>query len=78
MIAMDAPNRGALMFVRFVAVCFMGMSVVELGLYLAEYKYRQMPVNVFLSALWVVLFLAGVVILIRAKALADWISDKLE
>jgi hypothetical protein len=33
---MDAQLRGALMFVRFVAVVFMGMSVVELALYLGR------------------------------------------
>jgi hypothetical protein len=75
---MDAQLRGALMFVRFVAVTFMGMSVVELALYWAEHKFRQMPVNALLSALWAILFLAGVVILIKAKAIANWISDKLE
>jgi len=54
------------------------MSVVELALYWAEHKFRQMPVNTLLSALWVVLFLAGGVILIKARAIANWISDKLE
>ena len=66
------------MFVRFVAACFMGMSVVELSLYWAEHKLRHVPVSPFFSALWVILFLAGVVILIKAKAIANWISDKLE
>ena len=66
------------MFVRFVAAIFMGMSVVELSLYWAEYKFRQMPVDFFFSALWVILFLAGVVILIKARAVANWISDKLD
>jgi hypothetical protein len=75
---MEAPQRGALLFVRFFAACCMGMSVVELSLYWAEYKFRQMPVNAFFSALWVVLFLAGIVTLIKAKAVANWISDKLE
>ncbi len=66
------------MFVRFVAACCMGMSVVELTLYWAEYHFRQVPVNVWFSALWIVLFLAGVAILIKAKAIANWISDRLE
>jgi hypothetical protein len=66
------------MFVRFVAACVMGMSVVELSLYGAEYKFRHVPVSPFFSALWVILFLAGVVVLIKAKAVANWISDKLE
>jgi tellurite resistance protein TehA-like permease len=66
------------MFVRFVAACVMGMSVVELALYWAEYRFRQVPVSPFLSALWGVSFLAGMVLLIKAKAVANWISDKLE
>jgi hypothetical protein len=75
---MDAPNRGALMFVRFVAAGFMGMSVVEIALDWAEFKFRQVPVNIPLAALWIILFLVGVVILIKARAVADWISEKLE
>jgi len=66
------------MFVRFVAACCMGMSMVELTLYWAEYKFRQVPVSVFFSALWIILFMAGVVALIRAKAIAQWLSDMLE
>lgn len=66
------------MLTRFVAACLMGMSVVELALYAVEYKFRNVPVNVLLSALWVVLFLAGVAVLIKAKAVAEWISDKLD
>jgi len=75
---MEAPERGALMLVRFVAACLMGMSVVELALYGAEFKFRNVPVNFLLAALWGVLFLVGAVVLIRAKAVADWISDKLD
>ena len=66
------------MFVRFVAACCMGMSVVELALYWAEYKFRHVPVSPFFSVLWVTLFLAGTVVLIKAKAIANWISDQLE
>ena len=66
------------MFVRFVAACCMGMSVVELALYWAEFRFRQVPVSPFYSALWVILFLVGAGILIKAKAIANWIADKLE
>jgi tryptophan-rich sensory protein len=74
---MDVPERGALMLVRVVAACLMGMSVVELGLYAAEYKFRHTPVNILFSALWIILFLVGVIVLIKAKAIAEWISDRL-
>jgi len=75
---MDASNRGALMFVRFVAASLMGMSALELALYWAEFKFRQVPVNILFAALWGISFLAGIVVLVKAKAVANWISDKLE
>lgn len=65
------------MLVRFIAACIMGMSVVELALYWVEFKFRHVPVNFFLAALWGILFLVGIVILIKAKAVAEWISDRL-
>jgi hypothetical protein len=74
---MDAPERGALMLVRFIAASLMGMSIVELALYGLEYKFRQTPVNILLSTLWIVAFLVGATMLIKAKAIAEWISDRL-
>ena len=66
------------MFVRFVAACVMGMSVVEIALDWAEFKFRQVPFNIPHTALWIIVFLVGVVVLIKAQAVADWISEKLE
>jgi hypothetical protein len=66
------------MLVRFVAACCLGLSLVEFVLAWAEFTYRSVPVNFFLLALWIVLFLAGVAILVKAKAIAEWISDWLE
>lgn len=75
---MEASQRGALLLVRFTAACLMGMSIVELALYWAEFKFRQVPVSVPFAVLWGMVFLAGVAVLIRSKSIADWISDKLE
>jgi len=66
------------MLVRFIAVSIMGMSIVELSLSWAEYHFRQTPVSIPEVVLWGIVFLAGVVILIMAKTVADWIADKLE
>ena len=66
------------MLVRFVAAACMGMSVVELALYWAEFKLRHVPVNIPFAVLWGILFAAGVVMLVRARAIANWVSDKLE
>jgi len=65
------------MLVRFIAVSLMGMSIVELALYGIEYKFRHIPVNILLSTLWIVAFLVGVIMLIKSKAIAEWISDRL-
>ena len=75
---MDATQRGALMLVRFVAACIMGMGVVELALNWAEHYFRQTPINVPLTAIWIIIFLVGIAVLIKAKAIANWISEKLE
>ena len=66
------------MLVRFVAACCMAFGLVELALCLAEHKYRAVPLNPFLIALWVMLLLAGVVLLVRARAVAEWMNDWLE
>jgi hypothetical protein len=75
---MDASHRGALMLVRFSAACLMGMSLIELTLSWAEYHFRQQPISIPSAVLWGILFVAGVIILIKAKSVADWLSDKLE
>jgi len=65
------------MLVRFIAASLMGMSIVELALYAVEYKFRHLPVNILLSTLWIVAFLVGATMLIKAKAIAEWLSDRL-
>ncbi len=75
---MDAPNRGALMLVRFIAACGIGMSLVEIALMMVLFQYRGTPINFFYVALWLTLSLISVVVLIKAKAIAGWISEKLD
>jgi len=78
---MDAPvdpNRQALMFVRFVAIALVGMSAIELSSYWAEYHFRQKPVNLPFAALWGLIFLAGIGLIIKSRAVAGWLADKLE
>lgn len=75
---MDASHRGALMLVRFIAACLMGLGVVEITLSWAESFFQQKPVNVPGVVLWAVLFMAGVALLFKAKSVAEWMADKLE
>jgi len=85
---MDAPERGALMLVRFIAVSLIGITVVEIALYLAvsqiqephiiNYDYHAPPIKILPYLLKSIPALIGVVGLIKSKALARWISDKLD
>ena len=77
---MDAPHRGALMLVRLVAGCVMVIGLLDVGLYLTKCLIPKTPVPVkvvpiVLNSIPVVI---GIAILIKAKAVAHWISDKLE
>ena len=75
---MDAPDRGALMLVRFIAVALMGVSVVELALYWVVSSSHHTPMETFPCVLKSIPAVLGLVILIKAKAVAEWISNKLD
>jgi hypothetical protein len=77
---MDAPLRGALNFVRLVAGCFIVIGLLDTGLYLTQCfePKHPAPVKVLPMVLNSIPFLIGVAVLIKAKAIAQWISDKLE
>jgi hypothetical protein len=77
---MDAPLRGALNFVRLVAGCFMVIGLLDTGLYLTQcYEPKHpSPVRILPIVFNSIPFVVGVVVLIKAKAVANWISDRLE
>jgi hypothetical protein len=75
---MDAPPRGALMLVCFTAATLISLSLLEFGLYLAECHKNHAPVGLVHSGLLLVLFVLGMAALIRARAVARWIDDKLD
>jgi len=75
---MDAPERGALMLVRFSAAALMAISVVELALYWLESDVHQTPLQISHGVILSIPFIFGVVILIKAKAVAEWVSDKFD
>ncbi len=77
---MDAPERGALTLVRLIGVMFLVAALLEVGLYLAECHVPkpQRPVEAMplvVRSLWAV---PGIVILAKARALAEWISNLLD
>jgi hypothetical protein len=75
---MDASRRGALMLVRFAAAGLMVVALMELALAWAEFHFQHEPFNVPLAVFWSLLFVAGMVLLIKAQSLAEWIADRLE
>ncbi len=75
---MDAPHRGALMLVRFIAVALIGLGVIELSLSWIQSSTRHMPMRTFDFVLPAILVVLGGVGLFKANSLAEWVSNKLD
>jgi uncharacterized membrane protein YhaH (DUF805 family) len=75
---MEAPQRGALMLVRFTAIALICLTILQLSLYLLDYRFHDHPLPPILCALWTIPFIIGVAVLIKSKAIAAWISDRLD
>ena len=68
------------MLVRLVACCIMIVGVLDTGLYVTrclEPKH-PMPVKVIPIVLDSIPTVIGIIILIKAKALAAWLANKIE
>ena len=66
------------MLVRFIAAALIGWTVCELVLYWVVCSHKNVPVEIFPCVVKSLPFLAGVVMLIKSRALAEWLSDKLD
>ena len=66
------------MLVRIIAAAMMGWAVVDLTLYWVVQSHNNQPLAAFPCITKSLPFLAGIVVLIKARSLADWISDKLD
>ena len=66
------------MLVRFLAAAFMGWAVCDLVLYWVLCQHKNVPVEVLPCVVKSLPFLAGVVMLLKARSLAEWLSDKLD
>ena len=75
---MDAPERGALMLVRFIAVALVCAGVLEFALYWVNNSVHQLPARMVPCIIKSFPVLIGIIMLIRSKSLARWISDKLD
>jgi len=66
------------MLVRFVAVAIIGLSVLEAGLYAAEILMHHLAIGIVHCAFLALLLLLGIGILAKSRAVAEWLSEKLD
>lgn len=66
------------MLVRIVGLALIGWAVAELALYWAICSHNNQPVQIVTVILKSLPLIAGVVVLIKAKALAEWVADLLD
>jgi hypothetical protein len=75
---MDSPERGALMLVRFIAAALIGWALAELALYIVVCHHQGVPVKIFSCVTKSLPLVAGGIVLVKARALAEWLSDTLD
>jgi hypothetical protein len=75
---MDSPERGALMLVRFIAAALIGWTLVEFALYWVISQHDHTPMQILPCVLKSIPALLGIFMLVRARAVAQWISEKLD
>lgn len=66
------------MLVRFIAVALIGWSVVGFALYWLVSQQKHAPMQILPCALKSIPAVFGIIFLIKAKSLAQWLSDKLD
>ncbi|HTV43394.1 MAG TPA: hypothetical protein VMF08_22720 [Candidatus Sulfotelmatobacter sp.] len=82
---MDSSERGALGLVRLVAAAIILIGLLDGGIYFTQYlmpyattnhpNQHLPPVNFLRVILDSIPIVAGIVILIKARAIAEWLSD---
>ena len=66
------------MLVRFLAVALIGWTLVEITLYVMIARHNNEPVKALPCVIRSLPFIAGVAMLIKAKAVAAWVAEKLD
>jgi hypothetical protein len=75
---MEAPERGALMLVRFIAAALIGWTVVELMLYYVVTSHNHTRMELVPCALRSIPLILGLTVLIKSRSIAEWLSDTLD
>ena len=66
------------MLVRFVAAALMSWALVEVALYWAVSRHNNTDLALLPCLMKAIPSVIGLVILIKAKSIASWISEKLD
>ena len=66
------------MLVRFIAAALISLSAVELALYRVTTRVHGESFGIFHGLLLALPLILGVVILVAAKPIARWLSEKLD
>lgn len=86
---MDSSERGALGLVRLVAICIILVGLLDAGIYFTQYlmpyatqhhppNQHLPPVSVLRVILDSIPVIIGIVVLIKARAVAEWLSDLIQ
>ena len=66
------------MLVRFIAAALIGCTVVELALYWFIARHNNTSLEIFRCILKSIPSVLGIVMLVKARAIAEWISNKFD
>ncbi len=66
------------MLVRFIGAALLGWTAVEIALYVTVSRHYNRPLEIVPCMLKSIPAVIGLVILVKAKAIAEWISNKLD
>lgn len=88
---MESPPRGALALVRLVAACLIVLAMLDAGIYFTAYlipylelRHHLQPqtspsrLNFLRLAVDAIPAIAGLIMLFKARAIAEWLSNLIE
>ena len=66
------------MLVRFIAATLLGWALVDVTLYLVIARHKELPVEVLPCVVKSIPAVAGILLLIKARAIAEWLAEKFD
>ena len=66
------------MLIRFIAAALVGWALVDVTLYLVVARHKELPVEVLPCVVKSIPAVAGILLLIKARAIAEWLAEKFD